>query len=78
MERRVELAEAPEVVSIEITEPLPESGVVGSTYKIKGSVKIFDAIGAPPPGFMPRSGLRNGTSRRQLKKSAMSVASRCR
>jgi len=48
MERRVELVEAPEVVSIEITEPLPESGVVDSTYKIKGSVKIFDAIGAPP------------------------------
>ena len=48
MERRVELVAAPEVVSIEITEPLPESGVVDSTYKIKGSVKIFDAIGAPP------------------------------
>lgn len=48
MERRVELFEAPELVAIEITEPLPESGVVDSTYKIKGSVKIFDAIGAPP------------------------------
>lgn len=48
MEQRVELAEAPEFVAIEITEPLPESGVVDSTYKIKGSVKIFDAIGAPP------------------------------
>jgi len=48
MERRVELFEASELVAIEITEPLPESGVVDSTYKIKGSVKIFDAIGAPP------------------------------
>jgi len=48
MERRVDLVEAPEVVSIEITEPLPDTGVVDSTYKIKGSVKIFDAIGAPP------------------------------
>jgi len=48
MERRVELAEAPELVALEITEPLPDTGVVDSTYKIKGSVKIFDAIGAPP------------------------------
>lgn len=48
MERRVELFEAPEFVAIEITEPLPESGVVDSTYKIKGSVKMLDAIGAPP------------------------------
>ena len=48
MERRVELFEAPEIATIEITEPLPDTGVVDSTYKIKGSVKIFDAIGAPP------------------------------
>jgi len=48
MERRVELAEAPEIATIEITEPLPDTGVVDSIYKIKGSVKIFDAIGAPP------------------------------
>ncbi|HUV52312.1 MAG TPA: hypothetical protein VMW64_04470 [Dehalococcoidia bacterium] len=45
---RAELADAPEIATIEITEPLPESGVVDSTYKIKGSVKMFDAIGAPP------------------------------
>jgi len=37
-----------ELVKIEITKPLPEMGNVGGTYKIKGSVKMFDAIGAPP------------------------------
>jgi len=48
VERRAELSEAPEFVAIKITEPLPGTGVVDSTYKIKGSVRIFDAIGAPP------------------------------
>jgi hypothetical protein len=37
-----------EFVGIEITKCLPETAVVGSTYKIEGSVKVFDAIGAPP------------------------------
>jgi len=37
-----------DVVGIEITKPLPETGVAGSTYKIEGSVKVFDAVGAPP------------------------------
>lgn len=37
-----------EIVGIEITKPLPESAVVGSTYKIEGSVKVFGAVGAPP------------------------------
>ena len=42
------MAELEELVKIEITKPLPETGVVGVTYKIEGSVKMFDAIGAPP------------------------------
>jgi len=37
-----------EIVGIEITRPLPEEAVAGSTYKIEGSVKVFDAVGAPP------------------------------
>jgi len=36
------------VVKIEITTPLPEEGYPGTTYKIEGSVKMFDAVGAPP------------------------------
>lgn len=36
-----------ELVTIEITKPLPETGVVDSTYKIEGSVKVA-GIGAPP------------------------------
>lgn len=37
-----------EIVGIEITKPLPESAVAGSTYRIEGSVKVFGAVGAPP------------------------------
>ncbi|GAJ20202.1 unnamed protein product, partial [marine sediment metagenome] len=32
----------------EITKPLPATGVAETTYKIEGSVKMFDAVGAPP------------------------------
>ncbi len=42
------MADIAELVKIEITKPLPETGVVGGTYKIEGTVKMFDAIGAPP------------------------------
>jgi len=35
-------------VKIEITKPLPSSGVFGITYKIEGSAKLFDIIGALP------------------------------
>lgn len=38
----------PEIVGIEITKCLPETAVVDSVYKIEGSVKVFDAVGAPP------------------------------
>lgn len=37
-----------ETVKVEITAPLPGEGVVGRTYRIEGTVKMFDAIGAPP------------------------------
>jgi len=37
-----------EIVEIEITKPLPEKAVAESTYKIEGSVKVLDAVGAPP------------------------------
>lgn len=37
-----------EFVVIDIMEPLPETGVVDSTYKIRGTVKLFGEIGAPP------------------------------
>jgi len=36
------------IVEIEITKPLPEKAVVDTTYKIEGSVKVADAVGAPP------------------------------
>ncbi|MBA7536330.1 hypothetical protein ES705_28593 [subsurface metagenome] len=42
------MPELEELVKIEITKPLPATGVAGTTYKIEGSVKMFDAIGAPP------------------------------
>jgi len=42
------MAELEELVKIEITKPLPETGAVDTTYKIEGTVKMFDAIGAPP------------------------------
>ena len=35
-------------VKIEITKPLPSSGVFGITYKIEGTAKMFDIIGALP------------------------------
>lgn len=37
-----------DIVEIEITSPLPEEGVIDRTYRIEGTVKMFDAIGAPP------------------------------
>lgn len=37
-----------ETVKIEITAPLPSEGVIDKTYRIEGTVKMFDAIGAPP------------------------------
>jgi len=40
--------ELEELVRIEITEPLPETGDLDVTYKIEGTVNIFDAVGAPP------------------------------
>ncbi|GAI59386.1 unnamed protein product, partial [marine sediment metagenome] len=42
------MAELEALVKIEITKPLPETGTIGDTYKIEGTVKMFDAIGAPP------------------------------
>lgn len=38
----------PAFVGIEITKPLPETAVVDSVYRIEGSVKLLDAVGAPP------------------------------
>jgi len=42
------MPELEELVKIEITEPLPATGAVDTTYKIEGTVKMFDAVGAPP------------------------------
>ena len=42
------MPELEELVKIEITQPLPETGAVDTTYKIEGTVKMFDAVGAPP------------------------------
>ncbi|MBU1067178.1 hypothetical protein KKE60_05295 [Patescibacteria group bacterium] len=42
------MASLEDLVKIEITKPLPETGVADSTYRIEGSVKMFDAVGAPP------------------------------
>lgn len=36
------------MVKIDVLTPLPSEGIVGSTYKIEGTVKMFDAVGAPP------------------------------
>ena len=41
------MPELGELVEIEITKPLPESGGIDMTYKIEGTVKMFDAVGAP-------------------------------
>lgn len=38
----------PEIVEVEITAPLPEEGSIDRTYRIEGTVKVFDAVGAPP------------------------------
>lgn len=37
-----------EVLDIELKEPLPTEGAVGITYKLEGTVKMFDVTGAPP------------------------------
>jgi len=42
------MAELEDLVKIEITKPLPDTGAIDMTYKIEGTVKMFDAIGAPP------------------------------
>lgn len=42
------MPELEELVKIEITKPLPATGAVDTTYKIEGTVKMFDAVGAPP------------------------------
>lgn len=42
------MPELGELVKIEITKPLPATGAVDTTYKIEGTVKMFDAVGAPP------------------------------
>ncbi|KKN87043.1 hypothetical protein LCGC14_0263130 [marine sediment metagenome] len=42
------MPELDEIVAIELTEPLPEAGVVASTYKIRGSAKILEKVGSPP------------------------------
>ena len=42
------MAELEDLVKIEITKPLPDTGAIDMTYKIEGTVKLFDTIGAPP------------------------------
>ena len=42
------MPELGEIVAIEITEPLPETGVIDTTYKIEGTAKMLEKIGAPP------------------------------
>lgn len=42
------MPELEEMVKIEITSPLAEQGTVDRTYRIEGTVKVFDAVGAPP------------------------------
>ncbi|GAI13711.1 unnamed protein product [marine sediment metagenome] len=37
-----------EAVAIEITKPLPSTGVVDTTYKIEGAAKMLEKIGALP------------------------------
>ena len=36
------------VVTVEVTTPLPEQGTVNTAYKIEGTVKAFNTVGAPP------------------------------
>lgn len=35
-------------LEIEITEPLPSEGTIGTTYRIEGTVKAWEKVGAPP------------------------------
>ena len=42
------MADLEDLVKIEITKPLPSSGVADTTYKIEGTAKMFDAVGAFP------------------------------
>ncbi|GAI56760.1 unnamed protein product [marine sediment metagenome] len=42
------MPELKEAVAIEITKPLPATGVADTTYKIEGTAKMFDAVGAFP------------------------------
>lgn len=37
-----------DLVEITITTPLPEEAAIDTTYKIEGSARMFDDIGAPP------------------------------
>jgi len=61
------------IVEIEITEALPAGGSIGRTYRIEGTVKAFDVIGAPPwvyaevrkkewyqPGFIEETNYERG------------------
>jgi hypothetical protein len=41
-----------DVVNIELTKELPANGVVGSSYRIEGSVKFFNTVGTPPFLYM--------------------------
>lgn len=36
------------LVTVEITQPLPETGVANTTYKIQGTVTVDTIIGVPP------------------------------
>jgi len=37
-----------ELVAIELTQPLPSTAVVGTIYKIEGTIKMLEVVGAPP------------------------------
>ncbi len=37
-----------ELVAIELTKPLPSTAVVDTTYKIEGTIKMLEVVGAPP------------------------------
>jgi hypothetical protein len=37
-----------DISTIELSTPLPAEGTVDTTYRIEGTVKILDTIGAPP------------------------------
>ncbi|GAJ17769.1 unnamed protein product, partial [marine sediment metagenome] len=44
----IEMPGLEEIVAIEITKTLPETGVVDSTYRIEGTAKMLENIGALP------------------------------